>query len=48
MKKDFIFIFLGNDKRENVSEQRYKERLKTFEKYERFDFIPLSEYAKGK
>lgn len=31
-----------DDKWENVSEEKYKERIKTFEKYERFDFIPLS------
>ena len=31
-----------DDKWENVSEQTYKERKQVFEKYERFDFIPLS------
>ena len=31
----------NDDKWENVTEQTYKERKKIFEKYERFDFIPL-------
>lgn len=33
---------LNNDNWENVSETAYKERKKVFEKYERFNFIPLS------
>ena len=36
------FISYSNESNwENVSEQKFKERKKTFEKYERFDFIPL-------
>ena len=31
-----------NDKWENVSEKDYKERKKTFETYERFEYTPLS------
>ena len=32
---------INGDKWENVSEEIFKERKKVFEKYERFDFIPL-------
>lgn len=39
------FLSYGNeingDKWENVSEATFKERKKVFEKYERFDFLPL-------
>ena len=42
------FLSYGNesdaDQWENVSEEIYKERKKIFEKYERFDFIPLSSF----
>lgn len=33
---------LDEDKWENVSHEKFKERKKIFEKYERFDFIPLN------
>ena len=36
----------NNDSWENVSEEKFKERKKVFEKYERFDFIPLNETSK--
>lgn len=32
---------IETDKWENVSEEKFNERKKVFEKYERFDFIPL-------
>ena len=32
-----------DDKWENVSEEKYKDRKQVFERYERFNFIPLSE-----
>ncbi len=35
------FISYSDEKWENVTEEYYNERKKTFEKYERFDFIPL-------
>ena len=35
------FIAYSNDKWENVPEKTYDERKKVFEKYERFNFIPL-------
>lgn len=40
--KNPYFISYSDGKWENVSENKYKERMKVFEKYERFDFIPLS------
>ena len=44
------FLSYGNnidaDSWENVSEETYKERKLIFERYERFDFIPLSKLAK--
>lgn len=36
------FISYSNEKWENVTESAYKERKKIFEKYERFNFIPLN------
>ena len=36
----------NNDSWENVSEEKFKESKKVFEKYERFDFIPLNETSK--
>lgn len=41
------FLSYGNDKWENVSKSTYDERKKVFEKYERFNFIPLSKYIEG-
>lgn len=43
-KKNPWFLSYGHDddKWENVSEQIYEERIKHFEKYNRFDYIPLS------
>lgn len=40
------FISYSNEKWENVSEEFYNERKEIFDKYERFDFIPLSKIAK--
>ena len=36
-----LFISYSDEKWENVSESKFNERKKIFEKYERFDFIPL-------
>lgn len=36
------FLSYDSDKWENVSEEAFKERKKVFEKYERFDYTPLS------
>lgn len=36
------FISYSDEKWENVTESAYNERKKIFEKYERFDFIPLN------
>ena len=36
------FLSYGNEKWENVSEELLKERRKVFDRYERFNFIPLS------
>jgi len=36
------FLTYTNEEWQNVSESAYNERKKVFEKYERFDFIPLS------
>ncbi len=36
------FISYSDEKWENVPETKFNERKKTFEKYERFDFIPLN------
>ena len=38
---------LNEDKWENVSEEFFNERKKVFEKYERFDFIPLNTILKN-
>lgn len=35
---------LNDDKWENVSENTYNERKKIFDRYERFDYIPLKKY----
>ena len=37
------FISYSDEKWENVTEEKFKERKKTFEKYERFNFIPLND-----
>ena len=39
------FLSYSDEKWENVSEETYNERLKTFEKYERFNFIPLKNFT---
>lgn len=36
------FISYSDEKWENVTEKRYNERKSTFDTYERFDFVPLS------
>ena len=36
------FLAYSDDKWENVTEEKFKERKKVFEQYERFDFIPLN------
>ena len=41
-KKNPWFYTYSDEKWQNVSEDKYKERKKVFEKYERFDFIPLN------
>ena len=38
------FLSYSDEKWENVSEEKFKERKKVFEKYERFDFIPLNKF----
>lgn len=38
------FISYSDEKWENVTEAKYKERKKIFEKYENFDYIPLSQF----
>lgn len=43
----FLSYNFANDEWDNVSEQKYNERKKTFAKYVRFDYIPLSKYRKG-
>jgi len=40
----FISYDFKNDKWENVSEKYFKERKSTFDKYKRFDYIPLKSY----
>lgn len=37
---------INEDKWENITEEKYKERKQVFEKYERFNFIPLIEVLK--
>ena len=50
--KSPYFLTYGNpadeNKWENVSEKRFYERRKSFEKYKRFDFIPLSKFSEVK
>ena len=41
--KNPYYISYGDDKWENYSEKEFNERKKSFEKYERFDFIPLKD-----
>ena len=36
------FLTYSDDSWENVSEEKFKERKKVFERYERFDFLPLN------
>ena len=38
------FIIYGSQDKENVTEEKYNERKKVFDDYERFDYIPLSKY----
>ena len=38
------FLSYSDNKWENVSEEAFNERKKTFEKYERFNFIPLNKF----
>ena len=51
-KKNPWFLSYGSemteDKWENVDENTFKERKKVFEKYERFDFTPISQFTKDK
>ena len=42
------FISYIDEKWENVSEEKYNDRKKVFEKYERFDFIPLNKLNSDK
>lgn len=44
--KNPYFISYSDEKWENVSKSAFDERKKTFEKYERFDFIPLTKNLK--
>ncbi len=44
--KNPYFLSYSDGKWENVSKQKYFERKKTFEQYERFDFTPLSSALK--
>ena len=41
-RKNPYFLSYSDEKWQNVSEKDFYERKKTFDKYERFDFIPLS------
>lgn len=43
--KNPYFISYSDEQWENVSKQKFDERKKTFEKYEKFDFIPLTEIS---
>lgn len=36
------FLAYSDDKWENVTEEKFKERKKVFERYDRFDFLPLN------
>lgn len=40
--KNLYFISYSDDKWENFSEREFNERRKVFEKYERFDYMPLN------
>lgn len=40
----FLTYDINEDKWENVTEETFNERKEIFERYERFDFIPLKEY----
>ncbi len=42
------FISYSDNKWENVTEQKYNERKKVFEKYERFDYIPFKNITANK
>ncbi len=44
----FLSYSTNTEEWENVSEQTFKERKKVFERYERFDFIPLKKFAENK
>lgn len=39
------YISYSDEKWENVTEEAFNERKKVFDKYERFDFIPLSKFS---
>ena len=41
-KKPWFLSYSNDNEWENISEEMYKERKKVFEKYERFNFIPLT------
>ena len=41
------FLSYSDNQWENVSEKTYEERKKVFDKYERFDFIPLNKFKTG-
>ena len=43
--KNPYFISYSDEKWENVSKQKFNERKKVFEKYERFNFIPLTKIS---
>ena len=48
-KKPYFIRYASADNEwENVSEEVFKERKSIFNKYERFDYIPLSSYKEGK
>ena len=42
------YISYSDEKWENVSEKAYNDRKKVFEKYERFNFIPLNKFKADK
>ena len=39
------YLSYSDEKWENVTEEAFNERKKVFDKYERFDFIPLSKFS---
>jgi len=45
-KKNPYFISYSDNKWENVSKATFQERKRIFEKYERFDFIPIDQLQK--